>query len=251
MPDIAISDGGRTENETDRHDDAIMPEMPAASKFHNHNSRPSTYVRLIAPFHMLPEVRSELASNASQLSFISSIKSVGQKLASHLRSNRRRRTRNQILGFLTHKSTVLCLTLLVVGISVALMTISIIRAQQESSHAKESLDSNFYSIFSQAMLSLLTIYLTILPPVRNRSLNLRYRSWLWLCLLFSAIASIISLVVYISQPSVSLIFVYGAGFAQVVSTLLLVECVEKAVNAGVIGGWRWIEDSTCKNENYV
>jgi sorbitol-specific phosphotransferase system component IIBC len=76
----------------------------------------------------------------------------------------------------------------------------------------------------------------MLPPLRNRSLNLRYRSWFWLCLLSSAIASVVSLAVYPSQPIISLMFGYGAGFAQVVSTLLLVECVEKAVNAGVIGG---------------
>jgi hypothetical protein len=159
-----------------------------------------------------------------------------QSVVEFLKSNRRRRTRNQILDFLTHKSTVLCMTLFLVVISAALMTVSIIQAQQEISHAKEPLDSNFYSLFSQAMLSLLTIYFTILPPLRSRSLNLRYKSWFWICLLFSAVASILSLAVYVSQPSVSLVFGYAAGFAQVVSTLLLVECVEKAVNAGVIGG---------------
>jgi hypothetical protein len=118
----------------------------------------------------------------------------------------------------------------------ALVAIPIIHAQAEVSSDRQNLDSNFYSIFSQTMLSLLTIYLTILPPLRNRSLNLRYRSWFWLRLLFSAVASIVSLAVYVSQPSVSLVFAYGAGFAQVVSTLLLVECVEKVVNAGVISG---------------
>ena len=53
--------------------------------------------------------------------------------------------------------------------------------------------------------------------------------------MFSAVASISSLAVYVSQPSASLVFGYAAGFGQVVGTLLLVECVEKTVNAGVIG----------------
>jgi hypothetical protein len=47
---------------------------------------------------------------------------------------------------------------------------------------------------------------------------------------------VISLAAYPSQPVTSLTFGYGAGFAQVVSALLLVECVERTVSAGVIGG---------------
>jgi hypothetical protein len=159
-----------------------------------------------------------------------------QSVVEFLKPNRRRRTRNQILDFLTHKSTVLCMTMFLGAISAALMTVSIIQALHETSHAKKPLDSNFYSLFSQAILSLLTIYLTILPPLRSRSLDLRYKSWFWICNLFSAVASILSLAVYVSQPSVSSGFGYAAGFAQVFSTLLLVECVEKAVSAGVIGG---------------
>jgi hypothetical protein len=156
-------------------------------------------------------------------------------VAKLLKSNGAHRNRNKLLDFLIHKSTVLCLTLCVVGTSAALIAVAIIHAQTEVIQQKTPLDSNFYSMFSQAMLSLLTIYLTILPPLRSKELNLRYRSWFWLCLFFSALANITSLGVYVSQPTVSVVFGYGASFAQVVSTLLLVECVEKTVKAGVIG----------------
>ena len=166
----------------------------------------------------------------------SGINALGQNLSRFLLPAARRRTSNKLLNFITHKSTVLCLTVCLFGISFALIAVSVNHALTELSQDKPTLDSNFYSTFSQAMLSLLTIYLTILPPLRNRSLNLRYRSWYFLCLLFSAIASVVSFAVYPSQPITSLIFGFGASFTQVVGTLLLVECVEKAVNAGVIGG---------------
>jgi hypothetical protein len=179
---------------------------------------------------------SQITTNRASLEFQSSMDATWQRLAKFIKSNGAHRTRNKLLDFLIHRSTVLCLTLCVVGTSVAFIAVSIIYAQTEVVQQKSPLDSNFYSMFSQAMLSLLTVYLTILPPLRSRSLNLRYRSWFWLCLMFSAIASIVSLAVYVSQPSLSSIFAYGAGFAQVVSTLLLVECIEKVVNAGVIGG---------------
>jgi hypothetical protein len=176
----------------------------------------------------------ESPRNPSLLILASSLGALGRRLGTYVSSNGRHSSRNKTLDFLIHRSTVLCLTLCLVSLSMALITVSIIHAQADVSQV--SLDSNFYSTFSQAMLSLLTIYLTILPPLRSRSLNLRYRSWFWLCLLFSAVASVFSLAVYISQQTVSLIFAYGSGFAQVVSTLLLVECVERAVNAGVISG---------------
>jgi hypothetical protein len=165
------------------------------------------------------------------------IDAFAQEVSRILKPARSRHSRTKFLNFIIHKSTVLCLTLLLSGTSVALIAVSALHAQTEASQDKPPLDSNFYSTFSQAMLSLLTIYLTVLPPLRSRSLHLRYRSWFWLLLLLSAAASVLSLAVYPSQPVTSLMFGYGAGFAQVVSTLLLVECVERAVNTGVIDGF--------------
>lgn len=138
--------------------------------------------------------------------------------------------------FVIHKSTTLILTLVSIAMSVSLIVVSIFQTQLSNSTDKRLLDSSFYATFSQAVLSLLTIYLTALPPLRSRSLRLRYKAWFWGCSLMSALASIASVGIYPSRQSVSAILAYGASFAQVVVTLLLVECVEKAVQDGSIGG---------------
>jgi hypothetical protein len=185
---------------------------------------------------MPSQLNSTSGNTVTYSTFWRRIDSHTQDFSRILTPARRRRSCTRLLNFIIYKSTVLCLTLLFAGISVALIAVSVLHDQAEGSQNKPTLDSNFYSTFSQAMLSLLTIYLTILPPLRSRSLHLRYWSWFLLLLLLSAGASVISLAVYPSQPVTSLMFGYGAGFAQVVSTLLLVECVERAVSARVIGG---------------
>ena len=160
--------------------------------------------------------------------FTSRLEIIWQRVINLYTSSNRHLVPRNILEFLIHKSTALVLILVSVAASVGLIVISAFKTQP--------LDSNFYSSCSQAVLSIISVYLTILPPLRSRSLRLRYRLWFWLCSLFSVLASIISIGVYPNQPTMSLLLGYGASFSQIIVTVLLVECVEKAVKAGSIGG---------------
>lgn len=128
------------------------------------------------------------------------------------------------------------LALCSVTTSIAFIIVSIFLTQPKGSSHEQPLDGNFYALLSQAILSLFAVYLTALPPLRSRALNLRYKSWFWGSSMISVLASIISLGIYRSQSGESAVLAYVASFTQVVNTLLLIECVEEAVQAGSIGG---------------
>jgi hypothetical protein len=97
-------------------------------------------------------------------------------------------------------------------------------------------ESGFLAAVSQGTVSLLSIYLTVLPPLRTKVLGLRYSFWFWASLFISGTTCLLSLILYFRQPNISTIMGCISGFAQVLCTLLLVECVEHAVKAGNIGG---------------
>jgi hypothetical protein len=50
------------------------------------------------------------------------------------------------------------------------------------------------------------------------------------------LAAIVSLSIYDNQSKASVMLGYVTNFAQVINTLLLIECVEEAAQAGSIGG---------------
>jgi hypothetical protein len=132
------------------------------------------------------------------------------------------------LTFIIHKSTTLVVFAAFTIFGGAFATLSTNQSQQQ--------DSGFSAAISQASFSLLSIYLTILPPLRSKSLHLRYPLWFWGCLVLSGLTSILSTAMYFRLAAVATILSCVSSFAQVLCSLLLVECVEEAVKAGNIGG---------------
>jgi hypothetical protein len=96
--------------------------------------------------------------------------------------------------------------------------------------------SNFYANVSQGLLSILTVYLTILPTLRSKTLGLRYRIWFWACLSTSAVSSILSLGFYPVFPLVSGVLGWISSFTQVMLTLLLALSIQRASKEGGIDG---------------
>ncbi|KAE9377622.1 hypothetical protein N431DRAFT_365445 [Stipitochalara longipes BDJ] len=101
---------------------------------------------------------------------------------------------------------------------------------------KPTQDSGFIAALSQGLFTILSIYLAALPPLRTRVLDLRYSFWFWFSLFVCGMTCLLSLTFYNRYPAVSTILSCVSGFAQALCTFLLVECVQKAVKAGNIGG---------------
>ena len=93
-------------------------------------------------------------------------------------------------------------------------------------------DPNFFANISQAVLSILSVYLTILPVIRTKSFGLTYRFWFWSSLAISALSSVTSLALYHWHPVVSGVFSWAGAFFQVAITLLLTLSIEDASKAG-------------------
>lgn len=134
---------------------------------------------------------------------------------------------NSILAFIIHKSTVLVIFAAFTLLGGAFAFLSTIQSQQQA--------SSFSVAISQSSFSLLSVYLTVLPILRSRSLHLRYPFWFWGCLVLSSLTSILSTAIYFRSAAVATIISCISGFTQVICSLLLVECVEEAVKAGHIG----------------
>jgi hypothetical protein len=134
---------------------------------------------------------------------------------------------NSALAFAVHKSTALVVFstfVLFAGATAILSTKSTMQ------------DSGFITALSQGSFTILSIYLAALPPLRARVLGLRYSFWFWFTLFICDMTCLLSLVFYYRYPIFSTLLSCISGFAQALCTLLLVECVEKAVKAGNIGG---------------
>jgi hypothetical protein len=139
--------------------------------------------------------------------------------------------------FLVHAETSLVLFSCFVAASAVFMAISITHGSSPVSKVCQTSlgsDPNFFANISQAILSILSIYLLILPIVRSRSLGLRYCFWFWGCLFISSLSSILSLGLYSQHPVASGVSGWTGTFAQVAITLLLTQSIEKASKAGSI-----------------
>lgn len=82
-------------------------------------------------------------------------------------------------------------------------------------------DPNFLGNLSQSILSNLSIYLIVATTIHNGSVDLRYKSWFWLCLFISLLSSVSGLSLYCALPRASIAFLWTAAFAQVVIPVLL------------------------------
>jgi hypothetical protein len=143
------------------------------------------------------------------------------------------------LEFLTHDETSLVVFLVFVVASAVFTTISVKLASSSPSTACQASlasDSNFFANASQTILSILSVYLIILPIIRSRSLGLRYRFWFWGCLFISSLSSILSVGLYSQFPMASGVLGWTGTFAQVVITLLLTQSIDRALKAGSIDG---------------
>ncbi|KAE9370927.1 hypothetical protein N431DRAFT_343785 [Stipitochalara longipes BDJ] len=143
----------------------------------------------------------------------------------------------KLVEFLVHAETSLVIFSISVAASAILMAISITRASSPVAKVGQislGSDPNFFANVSQAVLSVLSIYLIILPIARSRSLGLRYRFWFWGCLFISALSSILSLGLYSLYPVASGVLGWTGTFAQVAITLLLTRSIEEASKAGSI-----------------
>jgi hypothetical protein len=127
-----------------------------------------------------------------------------------------------------HRSTALVIFAALVTMGGSFAVLSSSQSQPQASGVSAAI--------SQMLFSLLSTYLTVLPPLRSRTLHLRYPIWFWGCMLISFLTSILCPAVYYRFPATATILSCVSSFSQVVCSLLLVECVEEAVKAGSIGG---------------
>jgi hypothetical protein len=145
----------------------------------------------------------------------------------------------RFMEFLTHEETSLVVFSCFVAASAVSMATSVkLASSPPSTGCQVSLasDSNFFANVSQTILSILSVYLIILPIVRSRSLGLRYRFWFWVCLFISSLSSILSLGLYSPFPMASGVLGWTGTFAQVAITLLLTQSIDRASKAGSIDG---------------
>jgi len=145
----------------------------------------------------------------------------------------------RFVGFLTHTETSLVVFSCFVAASAVFMAISVKLASSPPTTACQAgltSDSSFFANVSQTILSILSVYLIILPILRSRSLGLRYRFWFWGCLFISSLSGILSLGFYCPFPMVSGVLAWTGTFAQAAITLLLTQSIDRASKAGNIGG---------------
>jgi hypothetical protein len=138
----------------------------------------------------------------------------------------------KVLEFLIQEETCLVIFSCFMAASAVFIALSF----QPPSPNQDNVQSNsdFYANISQAILSVLTVYLTILPTLRSKTLGLRYRFWFWTCLLTSAVSSVLNLGFYTAFPLVSSVFGWISTWAQVVLTLLLTLSIQNASKEGSI-----------------
>lgn len=139
--------------------------------------------------------------------------------------------------FFIHTETCLVVFSCCVAASAVFMAISIqlsVAPTPPTSQLPLNSDSKFFSDVSQTILSILSVYLIILPIARSRSLGLRYRFWFWGCLFISSMSSILSLGLYAEFSVASGVVSWIETFAQVAITLLLTQSIEKESKAGSI-----------------
>lgn len=150
-----------------------------------------------------------------------------EKIFAIYRASKRILRLNSVVAFTVHKSTALVVFftfILSAGVTAVLST----KATTQ--------DSGFFTALSQGFFTILSIYLAALPPLRTKMLELRYSFWFWFTLFVCGMTSLLSLVFYYRYPVISTFLSCVSGLTQALCTLLLVECVEKAVKAGNIGG---------------
>jgi hypothetical protein len=145
----------------------------------------------------------------------------------------------KFLAFLIHEETCTVIFSCLMAASAVSMALSYRPSVNLSPSANQDSvqsDSTFYANISQGILSILTVYLTILPTLRSKTLGLRYRVWFWGSLFTSAFSSILSLGYYTGFPLVSGVFGWISAFTQVMLTLLLTMSIQRASKEGSIDG---------------
>jgi len=138
------------------------------------------------------------------------------------------------IKFALHESTVRIITTLLL---LASLTFAIIAVYQSLfPFDTYLLDDNFFSNISQAIQTIASIYLTIVPIMYSNDLRKGYSFWFRLCLVLGAATSVAFAAVYPFQQQLSIAFGAVSGILQVLGALQLVECILAAIKAGVIGG---------------
>jgi len=138
----------------------------------------------------------------------------------------------KFLEFLIHEETCLVIFSCFMAASAVFIALSFQLPSPNQENVQS--ESNFYANISQSILSVLTVYLTILPTLRSKTLGLRYRFWFWTCLFTSAVSSVLNLGFYTAFPLVSSVFGWTSTWTQVVLTLLLTLSIQKASKEGGI-----------------
>ncbi|PVH83274.1 hypothetical protein DL98DRAFT_652484 [Cadophora sp. DSE1049] len=132
-------------------------------------------------------------------------------------------------SFLGEKTTVLCLLPSLIVISAILFGVAITRSPPPDCVVPISNDENFFSNISQTILSLSSLYCTLIPLLRNREVPLNL-FWFRTCLSFSAATGVASVATYTFQWQSSLAFGFLCSVFQVFATLQLIEGLDATIN---------------------
>lgn len=132
-------------------------------------------------------------------------------------------------SFLGEKTTVLCLLPSLIVISAILIGVAITRSPSPTCVVPISNDNNFFANVSQTILSLSSLYCTVIPFLRSREVPLNL-FWFRVCLSFSAATGVASLVVYTFQWQSSLAFGFLCSVFQVFATFQLIEGIDATIS---------------------
>ena len=134
-----------------------------------------------------------------------------------------------ILWFAIDQSTLWFFSLLFTGISGLMIGFAIMQPRPpECVPASDSRDDNFWALLSQLFIQLLSLYCTIVPLIRDRSLPVR-RFWFSVTLGVSAATTVVAPVVYGYSWKASALASYVSGVAALMASAQLAGGVQQVV----------------------
>lgn len=130
-----------------------------------------------------------------------------------------------------HQHTAYSVTLVLGFPSVALFAVSQYR-KPDKSECPVDAQRQLFDALSRFLLGLISLYFTVLPFVRDKTLHLRNRSLYWAIGLFSVLASVVAVSTSVAAPKISTIASFISDVVPVYNSFFLAESVEHRLKHG-------------------